>query len=107
MKRNVPRKYYTQDEIDFIKANCDKMTARQLGKHLGRHSEAIRSKCQSMGLNPLVANFGGYKDTLCWSCKNYCGGCSWSREFKPVKGWTAKETNQGYLVLKCPKFERG
>lgn len=60
------------------------------------------------------------KDTLCWRCGNACGGCSWSREFEPVKGWKAKATLLGrtrtaggknkyvkersYTVKHCPEF---
>lgn len=66
-------------------------------------------------------------DTLCWSCKNACGGCSWSEvdkstnklRFQPVEGWTADETKvrigcaqsgrykTSYLVRACPLFEEG
>lgn len=53
------------------------------------------------------------KGTLCWKCNNTCGGCSWSKSFKPVKGWTAKKTMvkdsveliESYIVIDCPKFE--
>jgi hypothetical protein len=58
--------------------------------------------------------------TLCWSCKNavpgHETGCSWSRGFIPVQGWTAEETklkNPGakladsFLVLECPEFMEG
>lgn len=49
---------------------------------------------------------------ICWNCKNACGGCSWSREFKPVKGWTATPTNiignnyiiPSYSITACPKY---
>lgn len=52
------------------------------------------------------------KDTLCWDCANCYGGCSWSREFKPVKGWTAIKTKiptngriiNSFNVRKCPEF---
>ena len=51
---------------------------------------------------------------LCWRCKNACGGCVWSKEFKPVIGWTAEETIikdtlgdfQSYRITKCPEFIR-
>ncbi len=62
-------------------------------------------------------------ETLCWRCKNAVpsksSGCSWSREFKPVEGWTADRRDlkmgkekigdyiESYFVHKCPKFERG
>lgn len=49
---------------------------------------------------------------LCWNCKNACGGCSWSKCFKPVEGWGATPTtiddNEGnirsYRVHSCPEF---
>lgn len=48
------------------------------------------------------------KDTLCWDCKKFSGGCSWTRpdEVKPVKGWNAKLTDRGYIVKQCPEFVR-
>lgn len=54
------------------------------------------------------------KDTLCWKCNKTCGKCSWTKNFKPVKGWTAVKTKffngntyeQSYLVTKCPEFEK-
>ena len=49
------------------------------------------------------------KDTLCWDCANYAGGCSWTQPdgAVPVKGWKAKKTALGYVVKECPKFVRG
>lgn len=50
------------------------------------------------------------KDQLCFSCKNACGGCSWSKTFTPVDGWEAKEckiprTNiKTYKIKKCPEY---
>ena len=49
--------------------------------------------------------------TICWECEKTCGGCSWSREFKPVDGWEAVETtdctgDKSFLVRKCPEFVR-
>lgn len=60
--------------------------------------------------------------TLCWDCSRACGGCQWSDEFKPVRGWKAIKTqikshgekNSGvraknidsYIVLACPGFDR-
>jgi hypothetical protein len=58
--------------------------------------------------------------TMCWSCANAVPGpetgCSWSRRFEPVKGWTAMPTkieiNRGriddsFLVLDCPEYVEG
>ena len=50
---------------------------------------------------------------ICWRCGNYCGGCSWSRDGTPVKGWKATETavkNRGelefysYKIIYCPEY---
>ncbi len=62
------------------------------------------------------------KATLCWKCKNAVptkdAGCSWSRAFQPVEGWTAerKHTAKGngsaddvyetYCVTACPEFRK-
>ena len=57
------------------------------------------------------------KETLCWTCKNACGKCSWSKGFEPVDGWDAIptkikvsiETNEytdSYFVKNCPLYER-
>lgn len=47
------------------------------------------------------------KQTLCWNCKNNCGPtCCWASEFKTVEGWEVEKNGCGYLVKKCPLFER-
>lgn len=56
----------------------------------------------------------------CYTCKKATGGCSWSRWFKPVKGWKAKptvihhghyhgkeRTLDSYAIIECPEYERG
>lgn len=54
-------------------------------------------------------------DTICWNCKNAVPseetGCSWSRKFEPVKGWTATPTKiegemDSFHIEKCPEFVR-
>lgn len=53
------------------------------------------------------------EESLCWKCKNTCGGCSWTKGFVPVQGWTAKPTtlkymdrlDSSFMVIDCPKFE--
>ena len=57
------------------------------------------------------------KDTLCWKCANACCGCSWSKNFIPIKGWKAQRTKvyqtdssvrrgetSSYVVIECPEF---
>lgn len=69
-------------------------------------------------------NVKEYPKTLCWSCANAVPdrdgerGCSWSREGKPVEGWTATRRDirvgatengkkaESYQVSKCPQFVR-
>lgn len=54
-------------------------------------------------------------NTLCWTCQNACGGCSWSARLEPVEGWKAKkikvkgnfytrEIVDSYIVKKCPEY---
>lgn len=63
--------------------------------------------------NPTVK-----QPTLCWSCQNATGGCSWTEygRFEPVDGWDATPTlirskNEdtlhvipSYLVNDCPEY---
>lgn len=53
------------------------------------------------------------KDTLCWTCQKFGGGCSWSQKFIPVKGWVAEQHDlkiaggkfvDSYRVIKCPEY---
>ena len=81
------------------------------------------SKCLKTGLPVGDCDYcSKYKprpDTLCWDCKNSTNnGCEWSMSFKPVEGWNAVPSailgggandkyTDSYLVLECPKFEKG
>lgn len=49
------------------------------------------------------------KPQLCWGCAKACGGCSWSKRFEPVPGWTAVPTLlceriPSYRITECPEF---
>lgn len=55
-------------------------------------------------------------EQLCWSCKNACGGCPWSKNLTPVEGWIAEPTvirdsgkpaMHSYKITYCPKYIRG
>lgn len=54
---------------------------------------------------------GGYcepNNSKCWDCKNFAGGCSWSKDGEPVEGWTAEfssKSTKSYRVIDCPLFE--
>ncbi len=47
-------------------------------------------------------------EQLCWSCKNACGACSWSRCLQPVKGWKAvkvqRRDGETYHIEECPEY---
>lgn len=63
------------------------------------------------------------KESLCWTCQNAVpnkeNGCSWSINFKPVKGWDAIRQDvmhnggkerwtrplESYKVRKCPCYK--
>ena len=49
------------------------------------------------------------KPQPCWHCKKYAGGCSWSRDFTPVEGWTAEKVlmtsgTETYEIKECPEL---
>ena len=54
-------------------------------------------------------------ETLCWTCQNACGNCSWSRSLVPVEGWVAKkikikgnfyagEIIDSFVIRSCPEY---
>ena len=52
---------------------------------------------------------------MCWTCENACGGCSWSKELKPINGWVARKVrvkNQEgdeystYRIIFCPRYKQ-
>lgn len=62
---------------------------------------------------------GNFKSdyTLCWSCAKACGGCSWSKDFKPIDGWDAIPTKiripdddggaryvDSFKITACPQY---
>lgn len=53
-------------------------------------------------------------NTICWDCEKCGGGCSWSHDLIPVKGWKAEtdytlfhgKRDNSYTVLECPEYEK-
>jgi hypothetical protein len=51
----------------------------------------------------------------CWRCERACGGCTWSKNGKPVDGWEATPTIirdyigdfPSYKITYCPEFIKG
>lgn len=60
------------------------------------------------------------QQNICWNCKKNQGDCPWSRDFSPVKGWTATQGEEytfvdeqgtpyktyGYHITACPLYEQ-
>lgn len=45
--------------------------------------------------------------TLCWDCmRSVKRQCAWARKSKPIEGWKAVKSKDGYAVLACPEFVR-
>lgn len=61
---------------------------------------------------PAGAAYNNRANDLCFRCDNACGGCSWSKDFTPVEGWTAEKTKiwigrttiDSYRITACPEF---
>lgn len=64
-----------------------------------------------------MANNKNAKSNICFDCQNAVCGCSWSRDFTPVPGWTAEKTVirqiyvkgyeqdvETYHITACPQF---
>ena len=84
---------------------------RNCASTLADGAYCIRSKLP-VGNRDYCSGFKPRPDTLCWDCKNSTtNGCEWAKRFKPVDGWKAIPSVAGesdsYLVLECPKFEKG
>ena len=67
----------------------------------------------------MWSNQGDYMEfaktgQLCWKCQKACGGCSWSKSFIPIPGWTAQRHDvsmwpqgkeaESYRIYACPEF---
>lgn len=54
------------------------------------------------------------RQSICWDCQKAYGGCSWSKRFEPVEGWTAKKSylsngkkrkiTDTFAISDCPEF---
>ena len=93
-------------------------TPRQIAEIVGRPETTIHTALRYMN------NGGTPHASICWDCINAVpnpetgDGCSWSRSFIPVEGWTAREHKlmiygdtaddcMSYQVISCPCFKEG
>ena len=76
-------------------------------------TKAINKKCCSKACESLAAKERRKSaEQPCWSCKNACGKCSWSKNFTPVTGWIAEPSlikdSEGdidtYKIIYCPQY---
>ena len=92
------------------KRTLQKYCSRECGSiaNLKNFHKRYAEKKNGKSTRPAKTN-----DQLCWTCKNACGGCSWSSEFKPVEDWTAKKTKlrltrgehtQSFEITECPEY---
>ena len=103
---------WTQPEIELLrKLRAEGKFYREIANEIGRPLDSIEKKARDLGLNPMDKRGPSQKASLCWECGNATrSGCSWSRSFIPVDGWTAepaKKVNESYAVRKCPEFVEG
>ena len=105
-------------EFEAKGRNCSKCCSVECQDELyKRNQEKYRKKRKTKSksgrpedqIQPRQAN------TLCWTCQNATGKCSWSARLEPVEGWKAKKikvkgnfyTQQkvdSYIVKKCPQY---
>ena len=108
------RKRPVSEQIEYI-ANLKRqgLTDTAIAAQFGACLSTISYWRQAVGERITQA------ETKCFSCVNACGGCNWSREFKPVDGWTVeirlpkKQISSSlthipdYFVIECPEYEKG
>jgi hypothetical protein len=73
---------------------------------------AVKKYCSSTCAKKAASKRQRDNEQLCFSCKNACGGCNWSRDFSPVIGWDATPSivkdKEGYIesyrISGCPEY---
>lgn len=99
----------------------EKESTARVAAAVGLSANTVRRYKRALGFEPPKRR--PYSQTLCWRCRNavpdiHGNGCSWSRHFRPVKGWDAemkpinvepdsqrKKEIASYVVRSCPEFK--
>lgn len=110
------KKYYGKRHSKYCSESCRR--AMQFKKDIEKEKTKEKDRYKRTNKD----------EQLCCNCKNFCFGCSWSEEFKPVKGWKAIPTkikhssrkklkdgkeevvvkyDKSYKIIDCPKYEKG
>ena len=122
-KGNGGQKYCSKEcagKVKYVRKSVDKIcpVCGKKFKSNGR-KKYCSDKC-AINVSYYKKKKGGTNETLCWSCKNACGDCSWSKNFTPVEGWKAKKTKLrltrgpsepqndfSYIIYGCPEYVYG
>ena len=97
------------------------LSVRQLSEKFDMSTDSIRRILRESLPEGAVLETVKRTTNICFDCAKACGGCSWSKRFEPVPGWTAEpvviksfETLLGgpkftktFHITACPQFERG
>ena len=97
------------------------MSIPQIAVTLDYPEHRVRILRREFGLTrpqKALKNKFGSTDTLCVSCAHAgdrYGVCPWSREYKPVEGWSSIRRDipihtgltESYFAIDCPKFVEG
>ncbi len=78
-------KHFTQEEIDFIKNNYNKMTGREMGKILGKSDGSVLNKLKRLGIEKGREKRIRYKRVPCqypklgdcWNCTSHGKDSYW------------------------------
>ena len=106
---------------EFKGRNCSKCCSVECQEELRKRNHNAYKKRQAlrkvMGTRPRDVVRTSWENTLCWTCQNATGKCSWSARLEPVKGWKAKAFKlkmvvrnkvatyrTSYVVKECPKY---
>lgn len=110
------KKFETQTAAKTCRSECKKALSLYTSSTKRKRKDnkvLIPKKVIEIHNNTFVSR----DETLCWSCQNATGGCSWSKKLKPVRGWTAERIflkynengkakyDKSYKVVSCPKFK--
>ncbi len=104
---------------EFKGRNCSKCCSVECQEELRKRSHNAYKKRQALrkltGERPRDIIQPKRGNTLCWTCQNATGKCSWSARLEPVVGWKAKAIKvkgdshtkkvlDSFIVKKCPKY---
>ena len=107
----------TERKQRFLELYRQGLNDKEIALHLQVARATVRKwrNRQNLKSNVAAKSNRDRSETVCWTCQNALRGCSWSRDFIPVEGWTAtphmlyaNDENHGgvqsYEVHDCPEY---